>query len=246
MLTLTKRAIRATLPCRIGPGCHSLATRSSLLLVAADENNRIPLLANLPCNHINNPTLAHAFSSVVRRRRANNRDGIRPAPPPLAADPGEATSASDTVDLDEQRDNSSSSRKHRDAHTSPPVDFEPKARLFLDKIYAAMQPLIPINENMIVTRGEEQPELLDDDEELDESIVYGPFLLIDLGPVHGQYSLTADTLQGVLLFQSPISGQRHYKLHPTSGEWCCVQDGHNLEGLLVRDLIRQIQGVPNL
>lgn len=148
------------------------------------------------------------------------------------------------MDSDEESD-SRSFRIAREVHAGP-EDFEPKARLFLDKIHAAMQPLIPINENMIVTRGEEQPEQLGDDREPDESIVYGPFLLIDLSPVHGQYTLTVDTLQGVLLFQSPISGQRHYRMHSTSGEWCCVQDGHNLEGLLVRDLIRQIQGVPNL
>jgi frataxin-like iron-binding protein CyaY len=245
MLTLPKRAIRATLTCRIGPGCHPLAKVSSILLVAAD-NNRVPLLANLPCSPTNQTYLAHSFSSVVRRRRANNRDGTRPAPPPplLEAGTDEATSV---VDLEAERDSSSSRKRGmvRDTHASL-ADFEPNARLFLDKINAAMQPLIPINENMIVTRGEEHPELSGDDEELDESIVYGPFLLIDLGPVHGQYTLTADTLQGVLLFQSPISGQRHYRMHATSGEWCCVQDGHNLEGLLVRDLIRQIQGVPNL
>lgn len=97
---------------------------------------------------------------------------------------------------------------------------------------------------MILTRGKEfQRDDDDDDYVRDESVVDGPFFLIDLGPADGQYSLTVDLQQCVILLQSPISGQHAYHL---TNDWCCVQDGHHLEGILVRDLIRQIQGVPNL
>jgi Frataxin-like domain len=92
----------------------------------------------------------------------------------------------------------------------------------------------------------------------------GEYLWIDLGPVHGQYTIQADETMQIVMLLSPISGQRVYRYnnqHNSSssdqqqGEttaahdpnrWMCTDDGHVLEGLLVRDLIRQIQGVPNL
>jgi hypothetical protein len=193
-----------------------------------------------------------AFFSV-RRRRDNNRDGIRsPAPAQQSSDAdGDVENVGD-----DDKARAALGRKNRSAVVEP-HDFVPRAKAFLDKIHKALLPLVPINDNMIVTRGEEEPPE-DDDNDLngtvvdDESIVYGPYLLIDLGPMHGQYTLTVDALQSHILFQSPISGQRVYAVHSSSAattsadEWCCVEDGHNLEGILVRDLIRQIQGVPNL
>ena len=69
--------------------------------------------------------------------------------------------------------------------------------------------------------------------------------MLDLGPVHGQYTIQFDIDQCILVFISPISGQIAYNL-TTGGEWCSDEDGHNFEGLLVRDLIRQVIGVPQL
>lgn len=170
-----------------------------------------------------------ATTLSVRRRRTNARDGIRSKP-----------DSSDEDDSNETLQSRTLTRSDTD-----PILFVQAATALLDKLHTALTPLVPINDNMILTRGIEKPEDDNCDEEANDSIVYGPFLLIDLGPVDGQYSLTIDALQSLVLFHSPISGQRVYQLSK-AGDWCCVEDGHNLEGILVRDLIRQIQGVPNL
>lgn len=79
----------------------------------------------------------------------------------------------------------------------------------------------------------------------------GEYLLIDLGPVHGQYTLQTggddeNDYRMILRLQSPLSGAMPYRFNVTTRDWCCINDNHNLVGMLVRDLIRQIQGVPNL
>lgn len=163
----------------------------------------------------------------VRRRRTNTRDSS--SPQSIVADDDENSESPRPISI-----------------CTSVTDSEPflKAGIaLLDKLLIALQPLVPINDNMFLTRGEERSDGNDDGGEGD--ILYGPFLLIDLGPVDGQYTLTVDVLQHVILFQSPISGQRIYQLSK-AGDWCNVEDGHNLEGILVRDLIRQIQGVPKL
>ena len=45
---------------------------------------------------------------------------------------------------------------------------------------------------------------------------------------------------------SPISGKFSYVLSASTGEWVDVHDGHLMEGMFVRDLIRQCNGVPAL
>ena len=180
------------------------------------------------------------------------------------------------------------------------VKIEPKVFLSLvtslfDTVHQSMVPLVPINEVMILTRGEssramhEEQERReyeerkrakkemkeknegssgrhgnmgnknntndnDDDTEPmsvqsigDHRIVDGPYLKIELGPIHGQYSFIADVEMNTVLFQSPISGQLIYlyDLNKTN-EWINVHDQHNLLGMFVRDIIRQIQGVPKI
>lgn len=186
----------------------------------------------------------------LRRRRTNIRDSsLRDIP---------VDSGSKPVDTyDKSKVESNADPRSLNALSVPTVStkesqFLIAASALLEKLHASLQPLIPINDDMIVTQGVEEPPFSEgdvlsgnqNDDELD-SVVYGPFLLIDLGPVCGQYSLMADLLQRTMLLQSPISGQHVYRANG-HGDWCCVDDGHNLEGILVRDLIRQIKGVPNL
>lgn len=110
--------------------------------------------------------------------------------------------------------------------------FRASADTLLEKLYQAMEPLQRSNPDMFLSRGQE-PEM-------------GPFLLIDLGVTGGQYNIQVDCEQQAIIFSSPISGQLLYILSEKTGEWVGELDGHNFEGLLVRDLIRQINGVPNL
>jgi hypothetical protein len=111
--------------------------------------------------------------------------------------------------------------------------FRQRSSELLDKLHAALAPLgPPVNDPFVLVRGEEEG--------------LGPFLLLDLGPVHGQYTLQVDEEQAMVLLSSPLSGQIYYILSASTGEFCGLEDGHSLEGMLVRDLIRQIYGVPQL
>jgi hypothetical protein len=112
-----------------------------------------------------------------------------------------------------------------------PEIFARESEKLMNKIYNALEPLKSVNDDYILTRGHE------DD--------FGDFILLDLGPVRGQYNIQVDLEQKVVMMQSPISGQLLYILSATTGDWCGDVDGHRMEGLLVRDLIRQINGVPN-
>ena len=80
-----------------------------------------------------------------------------------------------------------------------------------------------------------------------QQVVDGPYLKIELGPIHGQYTFIADTESRSIYFQSPISGNLiyHFDINRTN-EWINIHDQHNLIGMFVRDIIRQIQGVPKL
>ena len=81
----------------------------------------------------------------------------------------------------------------------------------------------------------------------DHRVIDGPYLKIELGPIHGQYTFVADLEFNTILFQSPISGQLIYFYDfQHTNEWINVHDQHNLLGMFVRDIIRQIQGVPKI
>ena len=112
------------------------------------------------------------------------------------------------------------------------AEFVEASEELLNELYEALHPLQAINDNMFLTRGGEEG--------------VGEFLLIDLGPANGQYNVQIDNENAILVFSTPISGQLEYVLSKKTGEWCGIDDGHNFKGLLVRDLIRQIKGVPKL
>jgi hypothetical protein len=168
-----------------------------------------------------------------------------------------------------------------------------------DTVHQAMIPLIPINEIMIITRGESSREMHEEEDRRereekkrmrkemkdkqkeaaaaadaettsgatnmnrndndnerepisvqslgDHRIMDGPYLKIELGPIHGQYTFVADVELSRVLFQSPISGQLiyYYDIQNTN-EWINLHDQHNLLGMFVRDIIRQIHGVPKI
>jgi hypothetical protein len=78
-------------------------------------------------------------------------------------------------------------------------------------------------------------------------VLDGPYLRIELGPIHGEYSFIADLIGNDLVFQSPTSGRMiYYYDNANSKEWIEIDNRHNLIGMFVRDIIRQIHGVPKL
>jgi hypothetical protein len=122
------------------------------------------------------------------------------------------------------------------------IVFEVESKKQVQKLIKSLRPLELINDPFIVTESY-TPDI-------------GPLIEIDLGPLYGKYSIQFDIISKLQLqFISPISGHYIYSCYvdsssdstsSTTSDWCSIIDGHNFEGMLVRDLIKQIQGVPNL
>jgi len=167
-------------------------------------------------------------ASFPERRR---RKGAGPTP-----------SAPPDLDAEDEDDERSKKERHdkavaavtRHEPVTDPARFREASDALLEKLYQAIKPMgPPVNKDpFVLTRGTE------DD--------VGDFLLLDLGPVKGQYTVQVDNEQCLVVMRSPLSGQIAYVLSARTGEWCGQDDGHALEGMLVRDLIRQCNGVPNL
>lgn len=160
---------------------------------------------------------------VRRRRRSGNI--------PSDSD-GEKTRG----DGDDEADDGDGERSSRvsllPSSVTDEEQFTEAANALLNKLYHALLPMKAVNDPFLLTRG------LDDDQ--------GPYLLLDLGPLHGQYQIQVDLEDKLVFLTSPISGQIAYVLSQTSGEWRSAEDGHSLEGILTRDLIRQCYGLPKL
>ena len=69
---------------------------------------------------------------------------------------------------------------------------------------------------------------------------------LKLTVAEGEYRFEVDESSCTITMQSPVSGKFIYYLNESSGDWVSVQDGHIMEGMFVRDLIRQCNGVPKL
>lgn len=114
----------------------------------------------------------------------------------------------------------------------------------------------PINFNIMEevdgnkSDGKEKDNVEDQKDEEEEEhttvVLSGDYLMIDLGPVNGQYTIEVDIDLRMIRFQSPLSGAIPYFFDNGKSEWRSIHDGHNFVGMLVRDLIRQIKGVPKL
>jgi frataxin-like iron-binding protein CyaY len=71
-------------------------------------------------------------------------------------------------------------------------------------------------------------------------------LTLELAPEDGMYSLEVEDEGMRIIFQSATSGRYNYVLSASTGEWVDEKDGHSFVGMLVRDLIRQCNGLPDL
>lgn len=109
--------------------------------------------------------------------------------------------------------------------------FCQEASALLTKLQKALEPMKAQNDIFIVKR-------------VDGDI--GEILTIDLGPKEGSYRIEISEMEHMFEYTSPISGKVLYVLSNETKEWVGIEDGHLFEGLLVRDLIRQCRGLPNL
>jgi frataxin-like iron-binding protein CyaY len=111
--------------------------------------------------------------------------------------------------------------------------FRHEADKLLVKIESALRPMKKYNEVFNITltpRSHDQ----------------SGSLTLELAPDDGTYSLKVDDETMRVVFQSATSGQYSYVLSASTGEWVDEKDGHLFVGLLVRDLIRQCNGLPAL
>lgn len=104
-----------------------------------------------------------------------------------------------------------------------PLEFNKAASRLLDKIEKAMEPMKSYNEIFVTQRANGE---------------LGEIFTMDLGPKVGLYQIEMSQDEGVFEFSSPVSGKLLYCLSSATGEWVNVDDGHQFEGILVRDLLR--------
>jgi hypothetical protein len=72
----------------------------------------------------------------------------------------------------------------------------------------------------------------------------GPLLTLDLKPGEGKYLFQVDETECTFILTSPMSGTYTYVLVPPD-RFVGMEDGHSLEGMIVRDLIRHCNGLPD-
>ena len=109
--------------------------------------------------------------------------------------------------------------------------FQEAVNALFDKLERALTPMKAKNDTFIITRSQGD---------------MGEIFQLDLGPKEGSYQIYVSEEEHVFEYSSPISGKILYCLSASTGNWVGVDDGNAFEGILVRDLIRQCQGLPNL
>lgn len=106
--------------------------------------------------------------------------------------------------------------------------FLDASNAFLTKAAAALEPMKAHNDIFNIQRS------MNDQ---------GEVLKIILKPSEGQYVLQVDN-DFTLTLMSPISGNYTYVLCKQTHEFIDMEDNHSLVGMLVRDLIRHCNGLP--
>ena len=107
--------------------------------------------------------------------------------------------------------------------------FLDASNAFLTKAAAALEPMKAHNDIFNIQRSTNDQ---------------GEVLKIILKPSEGQYVLQVDNDLRTLNLMSPISGNYTYVLCKQTHEFIDMEDNHSLVGMLVRDLIRHCNGLP--
>ncbi|EQC37774.1 hypothetical protein SDRG_04801 [Saprolegnia diclina VS20] len=110
--------------------------------------------------------------------------------------------------------------------TLTPDKFKALSLAFLDKVEAAVAPLLPpVNENFVVQRTTSPPKLV-------------------LQTTTHEFEIAVLAKPQKIEFTSPISGLRTYIYNGKTQRWEDETDRHDVEGLLTRDLMRTCTGIP--
>ena len=125
----------------------------------------------------------------------------------------------------------SSVNKPTDTIQDPAV-FQYNAKAFLDRVEIALEPMKKHNDVFKIIRSDSKEGM-----EMET-------LKIALKPGEGQYLFTIDEDMRTITMVSPMSGSYNYVLCAYTGQFVGMEDGHLCEGMLVRDLIRHCNGLP--
>ena|ERR1719276_156407 len=125
-------------------------------------------------------------------------------------------------------------RRHRGESSSDNVSkipnvFLPAAIDLLGRIQKALEPMKEHNDVFRLERSSND---------------IGPLLTLELKPGEGTYLCQVDEAACTVILTSPMSGTYTYVLLPPD-KFVGMGDGHSLEGMIVRDLIRHCNGLPN-
>ena len=152
-----------------------------------------------------------------------------------------------TTNEDDSDDGSSSQTARSGSSSDRIVDFdlfENESDKLLDKLYNAILPMKSKNDIFILERGHDR--------------TAGPNVKVDLGPIIGTHYIDVNYSRFVVVYTSPVSGQFTYGLVKEENDskkkdegtsefrWREVSDGHQLEGMVVRDLLKTANGCPKL
>jgi len=99
---------------------------------------------------------------------------------------------------------------------------------FLSHIEKGLEPMKPVNDEFIISRGSNE---------------VGDFLTINAG-IGTTYSIQVEIETYTIKMISPMSGTYSYVLCGTKGTFVGMHDEHDLIGMLVRDLIKHTNGLP--
>jgi frataxin-like iron-binding protein CyaY len=105
------------------------------------------------------------------------------------------------------------------------LEFAIAAQDLLEKIEKALEPMKKHNDIFVVHRDYNK-------------------LTLKIGFGDDEYTLEINEDSSTVTMQTPVSGRFSYVLCSSTKNWVDEEDGHILEGMLVRDLIKQCNGVP--
>jgi len=109
------------------------------------------------------------------------------------------------------------------------VNFSFQIEKVLNQLYSALEVgIMPMNTDYKLSRSLEAQK---------ESIS------LDTGE-KGFYIFSVDWANEFLTIQTPISGVRQYAYVPEGDTWLNTIDGHDMRGLVTRDLLRHSRGMP--
>jgi len=142
-----------------------------------------------------------------------------------------SSSSNDDIDDDDDNDGSNTVGALQHAFVQDTARFRQAAKELFDKLERALEPMKAKNDPFLITRYPGD---------------IGEIFKLDLGPKEGFYQIEISEEEHVFEYSSPISGNILYCLSAKTGEWVGLEDGNAFEGIFVRDLIRQCQGLPAL